>query len=69
MMHEVLNTVGLNILGLQSIFRDAEDNGSHPRRLDPTMVLITYSFVLDLQHGRRGVKCKPSISKMYFIQR
>ena len=33
------------ILGLQSISRDAEDNGSHPRRLDPTMKLITYSFV------------------------
>ena len=25
------------------------------------MELITYSFVLHLQHGRRGVKCKPSI--------
>ena len=52
--------VGL-ILGLQSISRDAKDNVSHPRRLDPTMELITYSFVLYLQHGRRDVKCKPSI--------
>ena len=51
-----------SILGLQSISRDCEDNGSHPRRLDPTMELITYSFVLHLQHGRRGVKCKPSIA-------
>ena len=33
----------------------------HPRRLDPTKELITYSFVLYLQHGRHGVKCKPSI--------
>ena len=49
------------ILGLQSISRDAENNGSHPRRLDPTVELITYSFVLYLQNGRRDVKCKPSI--------
>ena len=40
---------------------DAENNGSHPRRLDPTMELITYSFVLYLQNGRCDVKCKPSI--------
>ena len=51
------------ILGLQSISPDAENNGSHPRRLDPTMELITYSFVLHLQHGRRGVKCIPSIDR------
>ena len=37
------------------------DNVSHPRRLDPTMELIPYSFVLYLQHGRHDVKCKPSI--------
>ena len=53
------------ILGLQSISRDVADNvshpSSHPRRLDPTMELITYSFVLYLQHGRHDVKCKPSI--------
>ena len=40
---------------------DVVDNVSHPRRLDPTMELITYSFVLYLQHGRHDVKCKPSI--------
>ena len=39
------------------------DNVSHPRRLDPTMELITYFFVLYLQHGRHDVKCKPSIHK------
>ena len=55
------------ILGLQSISRDAEDNGSHPRRLDPTMELIAYSFVLYLLHGRRDVKCKPSIYKVHKI--
>ena len=33
------------ILGLQSISRDAADNVSHASRLDPTMELITYSFV------------------------
>ena len=53
----------LLILGLQSISRDAENSGSHPRRLDPTMELITYSFVLYLQTGRRDVKCKPSMPK------
>ena len=53
--------VDYTILGWQSISRDAENNGSHPRRLDPTMELITYSFVLYLQNGRRDVKCKPSI--------
>ena len=37
------------------------DNVCHRRRLDPTMELITYSFVLYLQHGRHDVKCKPSI--------
>ena len=49
------------ILGLQSISRDVADNVSLPGRLDPTMGLITYSFVLYLQHGRHDVKCKPSI--------
>ena len=49
------------ILGLQSISRDVADNVSLPRRLDPTMELITYSFVLYLQHGRHDVKCKRSI--------
>ena len=41
----------LAILSLQSISRDVVDNVSHPRRLDPTMELITYSFVLYLQNG------------------
>ena len=50
-----------SILSLQSISRDVANNVSHPRRLDPTMELITYSFVLYLQHGRHDVKCKPSI--------
>ena len=49
------------ILGLQSISRDEADNVCHPRWLNPTMELITYSFVLYLQHGCRDVKCKPSI--------
>ena len=52
-----------NILGLQLISRDVADNVSHPRRLDPTMELITYSFVLYLQHGRHDVKWKPSIEQ------
>ena len=51
----------VTILSLQSISGDVADNVSHPRRLDPTMELITYSFVLYLQHGRHDVKCKPSI--------
>ena len=38
---------------------------SHPRRLDPTMKLMTYTFVLYLQHGRHDVKCKPSIPYLY----
>ena len=50
------------ILRLQSISQDVADNVSHPRRLDPTIELITYSFVLYLQHGRHDVKCKPSIA-------
>ena len=50
-------------LGLQSISRDVADSVSHPRRLDPTMVLITYSFVLYLEHGRHNVKCKPSMQE------
>ena len=37
-------------------------NVSLPRRPDPKMELITYSFVLYLQHGRHDVKCKPSIA-------
>ena len=47
-MHLVILSIHLlnTILGLQSISRDAEDNGSHPRRLDPIMELIAYSFVL-----------------------
>ena len=44
------------ILSLQSISRDVADNLNHPRRLDPTVELITYSFVLYLQHGRHDVK-------------
>ena len=51
----------MGILGLQSISRDVADNGSHPRWLEPTIELITYSFVFYLQHGRHAVKCKPSI--------
>ena len=52
------------ILGLQSISRDVAVNVSHPRRLDPTVELITYSFVLYLQHSHHDVECKPSM--MYF---
>ena len=51
-----------HILGLQSISRDVAHNASHPRRLDPTMELMKYSFVLYLQYGRHDVKCKPSIA-------
>ena len=58
---DFLYTTLIQILGLQSISRDVADNVCHPRRLDPTKELITYSFVLYLQHGRHGVKCKPSI--------
>ena len=54
-------TLKIFILGLQSVSRDVADNVSHSRRLDPTMELTTYSFVLYLQHGRHDVKCKPSI--------
>ena len=50
------------IVGLQSISWDVTHNVNHPRWLDPTMELITYSFVLYLQHGRHDVKCKPSIA-------
>ena len=49
------------ILGLQSISRDAAENVSHLGRLDLIMELITYSFVLYLQHGRHGVISKLSI--------
>ena len=49
------------ILGLQSVSRDVADNVSLPRRLDPSMELITYSFAFYLQHGRYDVKCKLSI--------
>ena len=41
----------LCILGFRSIARDAS---SHPRRLDPTIVVITLSFVLNLQRGLNG---------------
>ena len=51
----------LAILSLQSISWDVVDNVSHPRRLDPTMELITYSFVLYLQNGCHDVKYKPSM--------
>ena len=53
--------LGMHILGLHSISRDVADNVSDPRRLDPTMELITYSFVLYLPHGSHDVKCKRSI--------
>ena len=53
------------ILGLQLISWDMADNVNYPRRLDPTMKLITYSFVLYLQHGRHDVKCKPSINAKF----
>ena len=58
---DILKHDRFTILGLQSISGDVADNVSHPCRLDPTMQLITYSFVLYLQHGRHDVKCKPSI--------
>ena len=59
------NQIEGRILGLQSISRDVAHNASHPRRLDPTMeLIIKYSFVLYLQHGRHDVKCKPSISRV-----
>ena len=52
------------ILGLQSISWNAADNVCQPRRLDPTMELITYSFVLYLQHGCYDVICKLSIPNL-----
>ena len=54
----------ITTLGLQSISRDVAHNASHPRRLDPTMELIKYSFVLYLQHGRHDVQCKPSTRRI-----
>ena len=51
---------------MQSVSPDAAYNVSHSRWLDPTMKLITYSFVLYLQHGRRDVKCKPSVLDFVF---
>ena len=36
------------------------DIASHPRRLDPTIELMKYSFVLYLQHSRHDVRCQPS---------
>ena len=56
------------ILGLQSVSRDVAHNASYPRRLDPTMELITYSFVLYLQHGRHDVKCKRFAHVSRFIR-
>ena len=56
-----MDSLNFRILGLQSISQDVSDNVSHPRRLDPTIELITYSFVFYIQHGRHDVKCKPSI--------
>ena len=53
------NTAG--ILSLQPTSWDAANNVRHPRWLDPTMELTTYSFVLYPQHGHHNVKCKPSI--------
>ena len=35
--------------------------------MDPTMEIITYSFVLYLQHGRYDVKCKPSIATSFVM--
>ena len=61
------STFDVIILGLQSFSRAVAHNVSHSRRLDPTMELITYSFVLYLCHGRHDVKCKPSIRKVYCI--
>ena len=55
------------ILSLQSISGDVAHNVSHPRRLNPTMELIKYSFVLYLQHGRHDVKCKLSIPLYYDV--
>ena len=46
------------LISLQSISGDVADNVSHPRRLDPTIELITYSFVLYLPHGRHNVKMR-----------
>ena len=68
-----ISTVRLSYLamrsrfGLQSFSRDVADNVSHPRRLDPTMELITYSFVLYLQHSRHDVKRKPSVGRLLII--
>ena len=47
------------IFGFQSISRDVADNVSPPYQLDPTMEIITFSFVLYLQHDRHDAKCKP----------
>ena len=57
----VIVPVFIEFTGLQSIAQDVSDNVSHPCRLDPTMEVITYSFVLYLQRGCHEVICKPSI--------
>ena len=59
------------ILGLQSVSQDMADNVSHsvhPRRLDPTMELITNSFVLYLQHGRQTINRNKYAQKNYTMQ-
>ena len=45
----------MSILGLQSVSWDTADNVTHPRRLEPTIGTINYSFVIYLQHGGHGV--------------
>ena len=54
-----LDLLGLFLVCNQS--RDMADNVNHPRRLNPTIESITYSFVLYLQHGRHDVKYKQPI--------
>ena len=62
-------TLVYGILDLQSITWNLGENLNHPRWLNPTMELITYFFVVWLQHGRHCVKCKPSIMKSSHFHR
>ena len=50
------------LISFQAISGDVADNVNHSRGLDPTVELITYSFVLYLPHGRHNVQCKPLIT-------
>ncbi len=51
----------INILRLQSTSWDKAEHSARPRRLDPTIAIKIYSFVLYLQHVCHDITCKPSM--------